>query len=234
MTKGFFITGTDTGVGKTTVSAALIRTLSLLGLKTGGMKPVETGCGREGKVLLPFDGMFLRQAARMDDQLSDVTPCCFETPLAPLPASELEVKKINLAAIRNAFSRLSQKYDALIVEGAGGLLVPLKKNYFVVDLAEELGLPLIVVAKPGLGAINHIMLTVEYALGRGLDIAGLVINYSLQPENSLAEKTNPKLLSQICPVPVIGTFPYMKEIGEEALEKSGRKNFDIGLLKKYL
>ena len=234
MPKGFFITGTDTGVGKTIIAGALIKTLGLMGLKTGGMKPIESGCSREGKVLIPFDGMFLKQTARMDEPISVITPCCFETPLAPLPASELELKKISLPSVRNAFAKLSLKYDAMVVEGIGGLLVPIRKNYTVLDLAEELGLPLIVVAKPGLGTINHTMLTVNYALGQGLDVAGVIVNYSMQPENSLAEKTNPKLLSQICSVPVIGFFPYMKEVTEEEIEKAARKNFDIEILRRYL
>lgn len=234
MSKGFFITGTDTGVGKTIIAGALIKTLGLMGLKAGGMKPIESGCSREGRVLIPFDGMFLKQTARMDEPISVITPCCFETPLAPLPASELELKKISIPLIRNAFARLSLKYDAMVVEGIGGLLVPIRKNYTVLDLAEELGLPLIVVAKPGMGTINHTMLTVNYALSQGLDVAGVIVNYSMQPENSLAEKTNPKLLSQICPVPVIGLFPYMKEITEEEIEKAARKNFDVEILKRYL
>jgi dethiobiotin synthetase len=234
MPKGFFITGTDTGVGKTIIAGAIIKALGLMGLKAGGMKPIESGCSREGKVLIPFDGMFLKQTARMDEPISLITPCCFETPLAPLPASELELKKISIPSIRNAFARLSLKYDAMVVEGIGGLLVPIRKNYTVLDLAEELGLPIIVVAKPGIGTINHTMLTVNYALSQGLDVAGVIVNYSMQPENSLAEKTNPKLLSQICPVPVIGLFPYMKEITEEEIERAVRKNFDIEVLRRYI
>jgi dethiobiotin synthetase len=234
MSKGFFITGTDTGVGKTIIAGALIKTLDLMGLKTGGMKPIESGCAREGEVLIPFDGMFLKQTAHMDEPISVITPCCFETPLAPLPASELEMKKVSIPSIKNAFAKLSQIYDVMVVEGLGGLLVPIRKNYSVLELAEELDLPLIVVAKPGLGTINHIMLTVNYALSRGLAVAGVIVNYSMPPEDSLAEKTNPKLLSQICPVPVIGLFPYMKEITEETIEKAARKNFDIEILRGYL
>ncbi|MBI5101868.1 MAG: dethiobiotin synthase [Nitrospirae bacterium] len=234
MPKGFFITGTDTGVGKTLISGALIKTLGLMGLKTGGMKPIESGCGREGSTLVPFDGRSLKQTAHMDEPLSVITPCCFETPLAPLPASELEAGKISIPAIRGAFLKLSKIYDALIVEGLGGILVPIRKNYAVIDLALEFGLPLIVVARPGLGTINHTMLTIYCALGRGLRVAGVIINYSMPPEHSLAEKTNPRVLSQICPVPVIGTFPYLGQVTGEAMEKAARKNFDIEVLRRYL
>ena len=130
--KGFFITGTDTGVGKTIIAGALIKTLCFLGLKTGAMKPVESGCVRKGKVLIPSDGMFLKQISHMPESITQVTPCCFESPLAPYPASVIERKSISVAGIKKAFYRLSAHYNAVIVEGVGGLMVPLRKNYFVV------------------------------------------------------------------------------------------------------
>jgi len=232
--KGFFITGTDTGVGKTIIAGALIKVLCHLGMKTGAMKPVETGCVREGEVLLPSDGMFLKQMAQMQEAVTQVSPCCFESPLAPLAASELEKKTVSIAAIKKAFYNLYTNYDAVIVEGIGGLMVPLNADYFVVDLAKEIGLPLVVVAKPGLGSINHVMLTVNYALKEGLQVAGIILNYSLPPENSLAEETNPQLLKQICPVPLIGIFPYLKNRDENVIEQTAEKNLDLEVIKKYL
>jgi len=112
--------------------------------------------------------------------------------------------------------------------------VPLKTDYFVVDLAKEIGLPLIVVTKPGLGSINHVMLTVNYALKEGLQVAGIIIDYSLPPENSLAEETNPPLLKQICPAPLIGIFPYLRNRDENIIEKTAQKNLDLEVIKKYL
>ena len=232
--KGFFITGTDTGVGKTIISGALIKVLSHLGLKTGAMKPVESGCVREGEILLPSDGMYLKQMAQMQEPVTQVSPCCFEAPLAPLAASEFEKKGVSVIAIKKAFYNLYTNYDAVVVEGIGGLMVPLKTDYFLVDLAKEIGLPLIIVAKPGLGSINHIMLTVNYALKEGLQVAGIILNYSLPPENSLAEETNPQLLKQICPLPLIGIFPYLKNRDEHVIEKTAQKNLDLEVIKKYL
>lgn len=234
MAKGFFVTGTDTGVGKTIMSMALIRAIEMVGLRAGAMKPIESGCGCEGGVLIPFDGMALKQAAHMEEPTTLVTPCCFESPLAPLPASEIEMRKVNIPAIKNAYSKLSHRYDAMVVEGVGGLLVPIRKNYAVIDLAADIGLPLLVVAKPGLGTINHTLLTVRYALHEGLTVAGVIINYTMPPENSLAEETNARVLDKICPVPVIGISPYLKNITEEALERTVRKNFDLQVLRKYL
>ena len=232
--KGFFITGTDTGVGKTIVAGGLIRALIFHGLKTAGMKPVESGCTREGKVLIPSDGTFLKQIAQMQEPVTQVTPCCFEAPLAPLPASELEKRSVSVAAIRKAFYSLYTRYDAIIVEGVGGIMVPLKENYFVIDLAKDMGLPLIVVAKPGLGSINHTMLTVKYALKEGLAVAGIIINYSHPPEGSLAEETNPQILKQICPVPLIGIFPYLKNRDDETIQQAALKNLDMEVINKYL
>ncbi|MBA4373301.1 MAG: dethiobiotin synthase [Thermodesulfovibrio sp.] len=234
MPKGFFVTGTDTGVGKTIMSMALIRALEMLGIRVGAMKPIESGCGREGDVLIPFDGMALKQTARMEEPATLITPCCFESPLAPFPASEIELRKVNIPAIKNAFAKLAQKYEAMVVEGVGGLLVPIKKNYAVINLAADIGLPLLVVAKPGLGTINHTLLTVKYALREGLTVAGVIINYTMPPENNLAEETNVQVLNKICPVPVIGISPYLKNITEEALEKTVRKNFDMQVLRRYL
>ncbi|MBI5638839.1 MAG: dethiobiotin synthase [Nitrospirae bacterium] len=234
MAKGFFITGTDTGVGKTIIAGAVIKAMGFLGLKTCGMKPVESGCGHEGDVLIPYDGMFLKQISHVDDPITVITPCCFENPLAPLSASEIEMTDVSVAEIKKAFKRLSDKYEAIVVEGIGGLMVPLRKNYYTFDLARELELPLIVVAKPGLGTVNHVMLTVNYALKEGLEVAGLIINYSNPPDNSLAEKTNPKLLNQISPVPIIGTFPYLKNLDEDIIEKTAIKNLDLEVIKRYL
>jgi len=234
MLKGFFITGTDTGIGKTLISGAVIKAINYLGVKVCAMKPVESGCGREGEILIPYDGIFLKQIAHMQESISLVTPCCLESPLAPLIASELDRIDIRLTEITKAFTKLSKLYEAIVIEGIGGLMVPIKKDYYVVELAKEFGLPLIVVAKPGLGTINHIMLTVNYAIKEGLEVAGVIINYSRPPENNLAEETNPKLLTQICPVPVIGIFPYLKNLEEDVIERTAIKNLDLELIEKYI
>jgi dethiobiotin synthetase len=232
--KGFFVTGTDTGVGKTVISGGLIKVLNFMGLKTAGMKPVESGCIREGDILIPSDGSFLKQMAHMPGPITEVTPCCFENPLAPLAASELEKKNISISGIKKAFYSFYREYDAVIAEGVGGLLVPLKKDYFVLDLAKEMGLPLIVVAKPGLGTINHTMLTVDLALKEGLTVAGVVINYSSPPQNNLAEETNPGILKEICPVPLIGIFPYLENCNYDLIEKIALKALDKDILRTYL
>jgi dethiobiotin synthetase len=234
MGKGFFVTGTDTGVGKTVITAALIKTTTLLGFKTCGMKPIETGCSKEGNVFIPSDGMFLKTTAHMQESVDVVTPCCYENPLAPLPASEIEGVSVDIQKMKDAYAHLSAKYEVVIVEGIGGLLVPITRNYFVLDLARDYDLPLIVVSRPGLGTLNHTLLTTQYAENEGLAVAGIIINYSHHPEDTLAEETNPEILKQISKVPIIGIFPYLKDLGSETLEKAVVKSLDFGILKKYL
>lgn len=234
MAKGFFITGTDTGVGKTIVAGAVIKALNSLGLSTGAMKPVETGCRREGSVLVPTDGLFLRHIAGLDEPITSVTPCCFESPLAPIAAAEIEATDVSVKEIEKAFFVMAAKYDAVVVEGIGGLMVPLREDYYVAELAADLGLPLIIVTRPGLGTINQTMLTLNHALRAGLKVAGIVINYSSPPENSLAEKTNAGVLSRTASVPLLGTFPYLKEMREDIIGTTALGSLDLEVMKKYL
>ncbi len=234
LSKGIFITGTDTGVGKTIVSAAIIRALIKKGIKVGAMKPVETGCtekrGKGQKTLIPSDGMFLRETAEMDDSIDLVTPIRFEFPLAPMVAAELEKRPVDLDKIFSAYGALSKKYDFMVVEGVGGLLVPINKRqeaYFVIDLIKDLEFPVIVVARPTLGTINHTLLTVNYALKEGINVLGVIINSHNPPEDSLAEKTNPDMLRKLCPVPVIGMLPYISDVTKDNIEDVAMKCISI-------
>lgn len=234
MAKGFFITGTDTGVGKTVITVALIKAICRLGFTAGGMKPIESGCLQQGDVLVPSDGMFIKTITHMEENIGHITPCRFKSPLSPLPASEIEGITVDFEKIRKAFAALSKKYDVVIVEGIGGLLVPITGNYFVIDMAKDFNLPLIVVSRPSLGTINHTMLTVNYALKEGLRVAGIIINYNQPPENTLAEATNPEIIKRLSPVPVIGIFPYLTDLEDTTIERAIVKNLNLELIKKYL
>lgn len=220
--KGVFITGTDTGVGKTAVAATIIRALRKRGMKVGAMKPIETGCFLRDGILFPADGAVLREAAGMHEPLEIVAPLRCELPLAPLVASEIEGRRLDLNAVRDAYASLSRSYEFMVVEGAGGLLVPVLRQengskgrgsadtsfYFIIDLIKEMDLPVVVVAGPALGTLNHTLLTVEHALREGLRVAGVVINHARPPANTHAEKTNPDVLREICPFPFVEVMPY--------------------------
>lgn len=233
MSKGIFITGTDTGVGKTIVSAAIIRALVKKGIKVGAMKPMETGCTktedrgqRTEDRLLPSDGIFLREMAEMDDAIDLVTPLRFEHPLSPMAASDLEKKPVALHKVFSAYETLSKKYEFMVVEGAGGLLVPItrikgtrRKVYYMSDLIKDLKLPMIVVTRPVLGTINHTLLTINESIREEIKVVGIVINYSCQAENTAAEKTNPDALRELCPAPILGILPYIEDIKLKSIEK---------------
>lgn len=234
MNKGLFITGTDTGVGKTVIAGALIAALRSRGINACAMKPIETGCVPSGKNLQPSDGSFLKDMAQMDEPLNHITPLCFESPLAPLVASEIEGKEVDLEKIENHFIKLTDKYDATIVEGIGGLLVPIRRDYYVIDLIRDLQLPTIVVARPSLGTINHTLLTVKYAIKEGLTIAGIIINFSRFPKGDIAEATNPQAIQQLTDIPLLGIFPFLNDLEREGLVKAAEKHLDLDLLLRYI
>ncbi len=204
MTRGWFITGTDTDVGKTVVACAIARGLRARGLDVGVMKPVETGVGNAG----PLDAIALREAAGAGDPLTLICPQTFALPAAPTVAAEAEGRRVDADSIRKAWHELASGHERMVVEGAGGLLVPIWKGATMADLAEELDLPLVIVARASLGTINHTLLSVEAAWKRGLDIAGVVVSHATgalsdadaQNLSALREELGALLIGEIPPL----------------------------------
>lgn len=223
MIKGIFITGTDTGVGKTYVATGIAKALRSAKIDVGVMKPAETGCSVRSGKLLPADAQALIRAAVVRDPLSLVNPYRFQAPVAPSVAAELERKKIDPERVLRSFRTLSQRHPFMIVEGAGGIMVPLAEGYLFLDLAEAMGLPMVIVARPGLGTINHTLLTIEALRSRGLVIAGVVINHRLGLKEGLAEATSPGVLQDISGVPILGTIPYRHRTFDELVKKLKEK-----------
>ncbi len=234
MNKGFFVTGTDTGVGKTVIAAAIIKVIRALGMSVCGMKPVETGCTRIGNTLYPSDGMFLKKAAAMEETINHITPYCFETPVAPSLASEIEGNPVNVDSIVEEFQSLQERHDVVVVEGVGGILVPIKRDYFVLDLIRDLKLPLIIVSRPFLGTLNHTLLTVNYALKEGIKVSGIVINFTRPPDVTVAENTNPMMLQQLSQVPVMGTFPHLENLEDGTIEKAALRYLNTEIIRDQL
>jgi dethiobiotin synthetase len=217
MGEGVFITGTDTGVGKTIVTASLISLFIDEGVNVGVMKPIETGCRWRNGKLIPKDATLLKAVSGSEDDLSLINPYQFSKPLAPLIAAEMDHKKIELEKIFSAYKRLRKNHDLIFVEGAGGLLVPLTRKSTNLDLILKLNLPLIVVVGSRLGAINHTLLTLNCAKEKGVKIIGLLINHpTFHPglSKNLIEKTNPRLIQYFTEVPILGTFPYIPSISK--------------------
>lgn len=203
--RGIFVTGTDTGVGKTIVAATLARLLRMNGISVGVMKPVTSGCREENGRLVSDDALLLCQAA--GTVLSDdVAPYRLREALAPADAARLDGVRIDFSAIKASFDRLSAAYQYVIVEGAGGLMVPLSGGLLVADLARELELPLLVVARPGLGTINHTVLTCFSAQQLGLQVAGVIVN-GMPDQPGLAEKGAPHQIGSLCGASVLGVWP---------------------------
>ena len=200
--KGIFVTGTDTGVGKTVVTAAIAWNLTQAGKRVALMKPIQTGTIVSG----PTDIEFVQKVLGADYSLDVSCPYMFSDPVAPLVASMLVGERIDIKKIKDSYSRLSSDNDFVIVEGAGGLLVPILEDYFMSDLALELDLPVLIVTRPNLGTLNHTFLTLESAKKRGLDVAGIVIsNFPWDP--GLPEQTNPELILSMTGDNILGVIP---------------------------
>lgn len=212
MGKGVFITGTDTEVGKTIVTAGLVSLLIDDGLDVGVMKPIETGCPKKNGRLVPRDAAFLKAVSGSKDGLSLINPYRFSKPLAPLVAAEIDRKKVKLQRISSAYRKIRKRHDIIFVEGAGGLLAPLTGKLTNLDLILKLALPIIVVVGSKLGAVNHTLLTLNWAKENGIKIIGLVINQpnlNPSPRKNLAEKTNPILIRSFSGVPILGEVPHI-------------------------
>jgi len=209
--RSVFVTGTDTDIGKTFVSAAIASALVRRGVNVGVMKPVATGGRRHGQRLLCDDALVLKAACGVRDPLEIINPICFESPLAPNLAARVSRRPVELAQVWKAFRVLSSMHDCVIVEGAGGLMVPVLDRYYVADLVQRLRLPLLIVTRPTLGTINHTMLTVMAARQYGLDILGLIINYHARIKAGVVEKLNPDALEQATNVPVLAEIPHLPD-----------------------
>jgi dethiobiotin synthetase len=200
--RGFFITGTDTGVGKTVVSCALVRELRSAGYEVGVMKPVETGVSAAG----PLDALALWEAAGQRDPLSEVCPFRYELPAAPSVAAHAEASAVSLETIRASFDRIASSSRVMVVEGAGGLLVPVSERVDMGQLAHELDLSLVLVARSTLGTINHTLLTLAEVERRALPLAGVVISHSAG-RISTADASNLEFLRQRLGCKLVGEIP---------------------------
>ena len=233
MGKGIFVTGTDTGVGKTLVSVGLITLLKERGMCVGVMKPVESGCRREEGGLIPEDAIMLKNAAESQDDLDMINPYALEAPLAPALAAEMEGVEIKLEVIQRAFEILTSRHDIVIAEGAGGFLVPIFGDFFMADLAKELDLPLLLVTEAKLGIINHTLLTLAHAREREIPVLGIVMNQTSN-QKGLPESLNPDALKRWAKAPFLGTIPFMPGFDNEAVKRAMETNLNLRPIEDFL
>lgn len=216
ITTGVFVTGTDTGVGKTLVSVALVRRLVQTGRSVGVMKPVETGVLPDQ--LSESDAGRLLAAAGTCDGINEVSPYRFPAPLAPLAAASAQGSVIEMQEIVRGYERFAACYSCVVVEGAGGLLVPMGKDWDLRDLIGRLGLPVVLVGRAGLGGINHALLTLEGLRQRHCAVMAVVLNetvLSTTPAQQEQSASTVALLRERAGVPVLGPLPYRSKLGSD-------------------
>ena len=211
---GLLVTGTDTGVGKTFVACALAHALRAGGRRVSVMKPVETGVTEA-----PEDARRLRDAAGDPASLDEICPYRLRAPLAPAVAARLEGVTIDLARLEALIRKRLENADVLLVEGAGGLLVPIADSVTWADLAARLGLPLLVVAANRLGTINHCALTAHVADGMGLSVAGFVLSSPVAARDPSAD-TNAEAITGLTGMPCLGELPHLADPREAVLDVS--------------
>lgn len=203
MPPGVFVTGTGTEVGKTVVAATIARTLAAEGKRVGVFKPAVTGLD-EG---VETDHALLRRASGSNQSDEEIAPYRYGPPASPHLAAALAGEEIDPARLRGAAAAAAGDVDAIVCEGVGGLLVPLSPGYLVRDLAADLGYPLVVVAGPGLGTINHTLLTVEAARAAGLEVAAVVLTPWPEDPTEI-ERSNRETIAGLSGAPVL-TLPQI-------------------------
>lgn len=199
-----FVTGTDTGVGKTLVTAALAHHFTARGLKVGVMKPIETGVHDTSR--LGSDGELLKWAAGSNDPAELISPYRYSEPLSPHQAASLAKEKIDMEVVAAAFQQICCDKDLVLVEGAGGLMVPISGGFLMADMARQLELSLLVVTHPRLGTLNHTLLTTFSARAMELPVSGFIINQMPESPNQ-AEEQAPHLLGSMASADLMGVLP---------------------------
>lgn len=207
MNKGYWITGTDTGVGKTLIAAALLEVFKMDGRRVIGMKPVAAGCEHGTDKLHCHDSESLRRASNVKAAAELITPYAYAAAVAPHLAAEIERRPIELEPIMAAYAQLRNQCDTLIVEGVGGFSVPLARDFDSADLAGKLGLPIVLVVGMRLGCLNHALLTQEAIVARGLEFAGWIAN-CIDPAMALRDE-NIAALNERLVAPLLGIVPYL-------------------------
>jgi len=210
--RGIFVTGTDTDVGKTVIAAGLTAALRAEGINAVYFKAVQSGCPQENGRLIATDARLAQAMAGLAEPLSLLTPVTLELPLAPAVAAAQANVRIDLEVIAQAYRDLASRYEFMVVEGAGGLYVPLLDHTFLVlDLARWLNLPVLVVARSGLGTINHTVMTVKTLEQAGLPVVGVILNRYPQEPN-LAARTNPQVIAAITGRPILAKVPIIDDV----------------------
>ena len=217
---GFFITGTDTGIGKTVVTACLTTLFKSQDMDVGVMKPIETGVDPVCSSSANSDAKFLMESSSSTDAEEEVCPYRLKTPASPYQSAQIEGTQIHPSTILEKFKVLQSRHSMMMVEGIGGLLVPITYRYCVADLALEIGLPLIIVSRLRIGTLNHTLLTINVAQQYGLKIKGIILNQHEAGVLNDVEIKQGELVEEFSGVPILGTCPYLEDVSSEGIKES--------------
>lgn len=220
---GWMVTATDTEVGKTWVTAGLSLALQSRGLDIGVFKPVQSGHTREHP---EGDGLRLKNWTGAQDPIEEIVPYSYPDPVAPGLAAEWEGTAIDRNVILRTLAALSEKHDGVFVEGAGGWITPLGENWTIADLARAIGWPVLIVARPDLGTVNHTALTVQAVRSAGLEVAGVILNGRGRADDPSVDH-NPRLIEQFAEVSVLGRLPWLENPSLETLRRSMLQHLDL-------
>ncbi|MCY9666138.1 dethiobiotin synthase [Paenibacillus alginolyticus] len=231
---GLFITGTDTGVGKTMVTAAITAALRAEGLNAGVWKPVQSGALLGSGVT---DAERLLQSTGIQETPEAVAPFTFEAPLTPMLAAKRAGVTLTLQELIAAGEPLTKRYEALLIEGAGGVAVPLTDDALVVDLISELHIPALIVARSSLGTINHTLLTASFLRHHGIPIVGVIMNDGelTEPHNDPSADSNAELIEHYSGLRVLGRFPHLQtNANSETLIHTLHKTIQLAPIRQAL
>ena len=219
--KGYFITGTDTNVGKTVVTACLATLFKSRGEDVGVMKPLETGVDPECSSSANSDAKFLIEVSGVQD--AEVCPYRLKAPASPYQAARIEGKELDPKKILESFHTLQSRHSMMLVEGVGGLMVPITQRYNVVDLALQVDLPLIIVSRIQIGTLNHTLLTLNAARQYGLKVAGVILNPVHAGELDTIEEEQGSLIEEFSDTPILGTCPYIHDVSSAGIKQNLEK-----------
>ena len=209
MEKGVFVTGSDTGVGKTVVAGAIAAAIKAQGLDVGVMKPISTGASEIDGKLVSKDARYLKKIIGGTDADELVNPIRLKPALAPTMAAAESGIAIDIDKVWKAFEELKEKHEFMVIEGIGGLMVPVDDKLLVADMALKMDMALVIASKHSLGAINHTLLTVECAKSRNLRVKGIVINMLKDGKDFAGE------IEKYSSVPILGTIPFKENVSVE-------------------
>jgi len=226
--KSLFIAGTDTDVGKTYITAGLAVALRKMNVDVGVMKPFAAGSAQK-KGYNSEDVEILSRAAKVTDPENLVNPQFFPIPASPYTAWKKLKTKPQVSTVLSSFKKLSKLHDMLLVEGMGGIMTPILKNYYITNLIKEMKIPTVIVTRSKVGTVNHTIMTVKMCEKYKIPIKGIIINHF---DKGYAVKDLTSDLESLTGVPVLGSIPFIKDMGDSSLNRVFKKNINLKLLLK--